>query len=215
MRGAQALLGFTLAITGIIPAYAGSTTSRCPAPGRLWDHPRVCGEHGIEGVIFLLDEGSSPRMRGARKADAACAVLRGIIPAYAGSTLPPPSRRPCCRDHPRVCGEHVSATASTDAVPGSSPRMRGARIPHVRRRLREGIIPAYAGSTCWTALPMMIRWDHPRVCGEHRSSPGISFMFSGSSPRMRGARGHMNLTFDKPGIIPAYAGSTNPYHHKS
>ena len=31
--------------TGIIPACAGSTQSHSPRLNRLWDHPRMCGEH--------------------------------------------------------------------------------------------------------------------------------------------------------------------------
>ena len=51
----------------IIPAYAGSTCRRCRLPRRGRDHPRIRGEHVGIGQPGALD--------------------RGIIPAYAGSTL--------------------------------------------------------------------------------------------------------------------------------
>ena len=77
--------------------------------GHHVDHPRVCGEHAVlcAGVKYYL--GSSPRMRGTLIAVCRVAVRNGIIPAYAGNT--PDQRRTCHvrRDHPRVCGEHLTA----------------------------------------------------------------------------------------------------------
>ena len=32
---------------------------------------------------------------------------------------------------------------------------------------RPGIIPAYAGNTYEDGDALFLRWDHPRVCGEH------------------------------------------------
>ena len=133
----------------IIPAYAGSTP-RPTRPGscvpgssphtrgaldaaearvkEIEDHPRIRGEH-FDGPLAL-------------------AHLRGIIPAYAGSTLPsrryPQDRRgssphtrgapldqarhgQALQDHPRIRGEHVLCTHELLGV--------------------CGIIPAYAGST--------------------------------------------------------------------
>ena len=45
MRGAQYSSRFTVWKTGIIPAYAGSTTICAYRQNRNQDHPRVCGEH--------------------------------------------------------------------------------------------------------------------------------------------------------------------------
>ena len=94
---------------------------------------------------------------------------------------------------------------------GSSPRMRGAQIGgHVQVPF-GGIIPADAGST----LPRM--WvahrdqDHPRGCGEHRSSRSSSMCQCGSSPRMRGAHTNNPLGYPRIWIIPADAGSTVSY----
>ena len=70
------------------------------------------------------------------------------------------------------------------------------------------IIPAYAGSTCREQLRDLLLQDHPRVCGEHTVSDGLSAIAGGSSPRMRGARYVSNPTPGVNGIIPAYAGST-------
>ena len=73
---------------GIIPACAGSTTSRSTVPMYLGDHPRMCGEHLYVREESVWKAGSSPHVRGAPGAQGAQAVELGIIPACAGSTPP-------------------------------------------------------------------------------------------------------------------------------
>ena len=110
----------------------------------------------------------------------------GIIPAYAGSTLPCTQSAKSLKDHPRV-------------------RMGAWRGVCLRR-----IIPAYAGSTIHVVLPSTHMRDHPRVCREHSVSTDTALPLMGSSPRMRGAPFGMVLGLAFAGIIPAYAGSTLP-----
>ena len=73
-------------LTGIIPAYAGSTRRPRHWPLHLEDHPRVCGEHVPAKDIHIWEMGSSPRMRGAPVEGVVAFIAAGIIPAYAGST---------------------------------------------------------------------------------------------------------------------------------
>ena len=135
--------------------------------------------------------GSSPRMRGAPVRAHVNAKSAGIIPAYAGSTNRHDSQTACKRDHPRVCGEHVAVMMGAAEPRGSSPRMRGAPKGFMPDGTMMGIIPAYAGSTPTGRLRHWQTWDHPRVCGEHDISSTHRAAESGSSPRMRGARGHV------------------------
>ena len=86
--------------------------------------------------------------------------------------------------------------------------MRGAQLLIVRGGPSVGIIPAYAGSTRLLARVFDLSWDHPRVCGEHRTFCREPVFVWGSSPRMRGARVSAGLDGLADGIIPAYAGST-------
>ena len=72
--------------SGIIPAYAGNTQRRKRYRTGSWDHPRVCGEHEEQLPTELMEQGSSPRMRGTRYALLPLPNARGIIPAYAGNT---------------------------------------------------------------------------------------------------------------------------------
>ena len=92
---------------GIIPAYAGNTMLTRPGHTQLGDHPRVCGEHRLAGLVGHVPGGSSPRMRGTHAARRMPRHRPGIIPAYAGNTPMSWSMSSPCRDHPRVCGEHL------------------------------------------------------------------------------------------------------------
>ena len=111
----------------IIPAYAGSTHTSVSWSSSRQDHPRIRGEHWSRGGVRMPCLGSSPHTRGAPDREHSKLWIRGIIPAYAGSTARCPSLG--CRR------------------PGSSPHTRGARPYRRRRGRRRRIIPAYAGST--------------------------------------------------------------------
>ena len=197
IRGEHAYAQYEqLAGGGIIPAYAGNTSSprsplgpcrgssphtrgtrgraprRCPSSR---DHPRIRGEHAWKTLIPQPNQ--------------------GIIPAYAGNTVidlikptiscgsSPHTRgtprqawascRPC-RDHPRIRGEHS--------------------INQCAAIVDYGIIPAYAGNTwcggsrnhqSWGSSPhtrgtpasascrTIAKGDHPRIRGEHTYLPAI------------------------------------------
>ena len=87
-------------------------------------------------------------MRGALHAKEPPEETNGIIPAYAGSTDGGPVDEAILEDHPRVCGEHLTAIDPALWPAGSSPRMRGAQPMNHGQMHMDGIIPAYAGSTC-------------------------------------------------------------------
>ena len=193
---------------GIIPAYAGNTQPVRPCPQCNRDHPRVCGEHSRRGSAGLSFGGSSPRMRGTPFVVIAVTVWRGIIPAYAGNTLPVLPNPFSPRDHPRVCGEHGEIDVCMAGNMGSSPRMRGTRQERVERRGRLGIIPAYAGNTGRDRIRLHPPRDHPRVCGEHHGAVEPRNCHPGSSPRMRGTLAPSRPRCRRTGIIPAYAGNT-------
>ena len=108
MRGAPGDEGAGREARRIIPAYAGSTAGFYLPQDAYGDHPRVCGEHRMDQTYAFAIAGSSPRMRGARGAQAPSCGERGIIPAYAGSTWFILESLESSRDHPRVCGEHLA-----------------------------------------------------------------------------------------------------------
>ena len=105
-RGAPAGAGDELALSGIIPAYAGSTWIRSRSGSGSGDHPRIRGEHSGGCSHHISRGGSSPHTRGAPIPLGAPAWAAGIIPAYAGSTDGPHTTSKHRWDHPRIRGEH-------------------------------------------------------------------------------------------------------------
>ena len=154
--------------------------------------------------------GSSPHTRGAPRRQPQRPRPGGIIPAYAGSTAHA-WKRVCARgDHPRIRGEHTRSHAQRGWGGGSSPHTRGAHPrPHPLRDAHR-IIPAYAGSTHTMNIASPIGGDHPRIRGEHAVLARRRTGRGGSSPHTRGARRRQRRKRGAVGIIPAYAGSTNP-----
>ena len=132
---------------GIIPAYAGSTSTRGPPTVSLRDHPRIRGEHFGTHRVPIDVSGSSPHTRGALLERLADVEARRIIPAYAGSTRNRTRPRQGPRDHPRIRGEHYIPLVDGVGQSGSSPHTRGAHAYLRRKGGKSRIIPAYAGST--------------------------------------------------------------------
>ena len=195
-RGARRPARRASASARIIPAYAGSTGAQKPFLLAFPDHPRIRGEHTIPASGGTRKPGSSPHTRGAQRAAPAKGKLHGIIPAYAGSTRCTSSLLPSWH--------------------GSSPHTRGAQTPSWKVTGNPGIIPAYAGSTTSSPPPAAGRGDHPRIRGEHSMPATGRLAIAGSSPHTRGAPPSTGNVLPRPGIIPAYAGSTlgNPCNTK-
>ena len=173
---------------GSSPHTRGAPSSRNLRKCRLPDHPRIRGEHENTMYCSPRDSGSSPHTRGAPPRWRPRHTQSRIIPAYAGSTSGVKSSSSLSSDHPRIRGEHPFMVALLGIAWGSSPHTRGARGPDHDRDWSMGIIPAYAGSTRIRPSRARKISDHPRIRGEHGSTP------STPEESMR--------------IIPAYAGST-------
>ena len=178
-----------LSKTGIIPAYAGSTSLSAAAGSAEKDHPRIRGEHVPPRVPAAGVKGSSPHTRGARRRCSAPPTCPGIIPAYAGSTGSTSRASAVRQDHPRIRGEHTGSASIIAVRRGSSPHTRGApnywdgQVKPVR------IIPAYAGSTGAPSVRAETTGpDHPRIRGEHYACTVVTELGEGSSPHTRGAR---------------------------
>ena len=168
----------------------------------------MCGEHAWAFSLTSSKSGSSPHVRGARGFMLSEAVHCGIIPACAGSTPQMTHSISITWDHPRMCGEHIVKHVRPCSKRGSSPHVRGARIPSQRQGRLSGIIPACAGSTTGSPGRAHSRRDHPRMCGEHTKELAIGECTVGSSPHVRGARLTLSTQPPATGIIPACAGST-------
>ena len=86
VRGARKDSPLRRCHSGIIPACAGSTMLLRDMLLDDRDHPRMCGEHTLMGVLAAWWLGSSPHVRGAQNLHLGHEEGTGIIPACAGST---------------------------------------------------------------------------------------------------------------------------------
>ena len=79
--------------TRFIPAPAGNAKRSWPRGGLLPVHPRACGERETVPRVMMRVHGSSPRLRGTRRAS--CRMDRSwrFIPAPAGNASTPGDRR--------------------------------------------------------------------------------------------------------------------------
>ncbi len=93
---------------------------------------------------------------------------------------------------------------------GSSPRVRGTRVPHAIADAGTRIIPAGAGHTRGQGPPSALGSDHPRGCGAHPLPAERLEGQAGSSPRVRGTLLLYVRWRHSRRIIPAGAGHTLP-----
>ena len=90
---------------GITPACAGKSRQMKGALLFVRDHPRVCGEKGLDGLFKLRVRGSPPRVRGKGQIHQRIDHGLGITPACAGKSQILMDTAELEVDHPRVCGE--------------------------------------------------------------------------------------------------------------
>ena len=135
-----------------IPAPAGNTLARLGNGAEKTVHPRACGEHWVGYGLPDQAGGSSPRLRGTRSVRLRADNFGRFIPAPAGNTPAKAVRTVCPPVHPRACGEHAVRSDLDNAVPGSSPRLRGTLWPAWEMGPRKRFIPAPAGNTAVAAV---------------------------------------------------------------
>ena len=172
----------------ITPAHAGKTPNRSARNPDRGDHPRACGENLQGTVLFQLDKGSPPRMRGKLRSPTVPTSVLGITPAHAGKTLEATDVAVRSGDHPRACGENGRDYCRYSRAVGSPPRMRGKQAINQMLAAHLGITPAHAGKTFVFVMALSYRRDHPRACGENYAVIQLAIGKLGSPPRMRGKR---------------------------
>ena len=177
----------------ITPAYAGKSFLSHVREQIAQDHPRLCGEKGIQKCRRWYGRGSPPPMRGKGQIDGAIGGRIRITPAYAGKSIPVPPAISQTEDHPRLCGEKRPFPVVFSIPLGSPPPMRG-KVPRLRCQNRRGrITPAYAGKR--------IRFNSYVPAG------------TGSPPPMRGKAFSVRSCTWCTGITPAYAGKSTFLAH--
>ena len=137
---------------GIIPAFAGNTDPSRHRSTRSRDHPRIRGEHSRLHLVLNRRPGSSPHSRGTPSRCQWMFSIPGIIPAFAGNTVPLSMDVFNPWDHPRIRGEHYYEMDPAQYRAGSSPHSRGTPRRIFSGGVWQGIIPAFAGNTSTQTL---------------------------------------------------------------
>ena len=115
------------------------------------------------------------------------------------------------QDHPRLRGEHLKLLSSPAISKGSPPPTRGTPLCSLSKSIIARITPAYAGNTVAPSAVATIKWDHPRLRGEHTETALEAKADMGSPPPTRGTPCPLPVTLVVFGITPAYAGNTQIY----
>ena len=147
MRGKPASRRSFATASGITPAGAGKTSRRGVKCFKMRDHPRRCGENQKNSIMAKVTKGSPPQVRGKPSLPHIQPTCVRITPAGAGKTTMQYNRPLLHTDHPRRCGENITAPDELGNVLGSPPQVRG-KQRHSRDILPlSGITPAGAGKT--------------------------------------------------------------------
>ena len=127
VRGKLDLTNFQPFLVGLIPAGAGKTTASSEQRKQRRAHPRRCGENTGTLDPSSSQFGSSPQVRGKRRAIRTVYYVCGLIPAGAGKTLYTQGQEGIQGAHPRRCGENCGFASLLRFSQGSSPQVRGKR----------------------------------------------------------------------------------------
>ena len=208
MRGKRAAAAVRLVGERITPAHAGKTGCSTRQAGKSTDHPRACGENFSNSDPTSYAFGSPPRMRGKPWGAYPQGLGVRITPAHAGKTRHrEPNLQPDA-DHPRACGENLTAALTLYLPDGSPPRMRGKPRSVPVKIQPHRITPAHAGKTDAGDSKGTGNADHPRACGENVLMMANRRQVYGSPPRMRGKRIFVKRLPMSRRITPAHAGKT-------
>ncbi len=195
-------------IRGLIPACAGTTSSRqCFGRGGR-AHPRLRGDHSALPGEIVSTVGSSPPARGPQRNRITRSQPSGLIPACAGTTWEASSLDSHVEAHPRLRGDHSQTLLFSLPVGGSSPPARGPPRGPCSHIQAHRLIPACAGTTISGRHSIVIETAHPRLRGDHFSCVPSTRASSGSSPPARGPLLRFIRKAPTNRLIPACAGTT-------
>ncbi len=140
-------------------------------------------------------------MRGQAISEVSGTVHTRITPADAGTRVPSSCFLP-------DCGDKFPSASPAFWFLGSPPRMRG-QAPKVLSCDGDiRITPADAGTRRPETDGIQRREDHPRGCGDKKSSCQLEHPTYGSPPRMRGKVAPVEKLVTASGITPADAGTS-------
>ena len=154
----------------------------------------------------MLGTGLSPPTRGNLHDVYLWIINNGSIPAHAGEPKCLPSSAPVSAVYPRPRGGTMQALIRLSTLSSLSPPTRGNRVPLVRRRLRQGSIPAHAGEPSSAGTSTTTPRVYPRPRGGTAPEFDAGSSTTGLSPPTRGNPIESVGIHNTEGSIPAHAG---------
>ena len=163
----------------------------------------------------MTKKGSSPRVWGQVIRISDKDFYTGIIPTRMGTRL---LYLPFCeisQDHPHAYGDKGCKQRFVPLGQGSSPRVWGQAVEHLKIENGTGIIPTRMGTSLMCrCLPPCIR-DHPHAYGDKLLPKSPVRKSAGSSPRVWGQGILTNSGATVQGIIPTRMGTSCSYGESS
>ena len=202
------MIQFLVTAIRITSACAEQTDTSATPHGSWPDHLRVCGADTPSRPSTGLSSGSPPRVRSRHGSAAAGYRVAGITSACAEQTSSAGPKRPCRRDHLRVCGADIPTRSAEHDQGGSPPRVRSRRRVHRVDGVPPGITSACAEQTRSAWRDQGRLRDHLRVCGADPFSSRHIVWRLGSPPRVRSRPVWLTLLCSFTGITSACAEQT-------
>ena len=199
--------------SGLTPAGAGRTAPRQRCAVCRGAYPRRCGENWVVPVGIVALWGLPPQVRGELAVQPDGRQRPGLTPAGAGRTVRGHGVSGGCPAYPRRCGENCHSRSRSAAGPGLPPQVRGEPGRGVRRARVDGLTPAGAGRTTWSAVCTTGRGAYPRRCGENRKRLEMRRDQLGLPPQVRGELGGLHSRVNNCRLTPAGAGRTSQRQH--
>ncbi len=188
--------------------YANSPTPPCVRlhPPARAVHPHACGER-CDNMLASFDRyGSSPRVWGKGRSGPALIDDDRFIPTRVGKGPGRSRSRPGSPVHPHACGERICTAASLGPSFGSSPRVWGKDRAAGAPRPDERFIPTRVGKGVPSPCPHAASSVHPHACGERLRGFAVRPVHRGSSPRVWGKGGELELALRHGRFIPTRVG---------
>ena len=125
MWGKHSTVKFTFMPCRITPTCVGKAAESCTVVTCTQDHPHMCGESQCTLHPLVMAPGSPPHVWGKPDDFPRFRVYGRITPTCVGKTINVFNVLPIIGDHPHMCGENSSHTASQRSLPGSPPHVWG------------------------------------------------------------------------------------------
>src|SRR5690554_688400 len=133
-------------------------------------HPHGCGERSPVDSLYIMGNGSSPRVWGTRLLAGVVSRVLRFIPTGVGNAFEYSRTKPFGPVHPHGCGERSSIPNYSRMARGSSPRVWGTLSRGYLATRVGRFIPTGVGNADRISNPVLELPVHPHGCGERHTA---------------------------------------------